>query len=42
MLIPLLTLEHTEALEEEEERWGLGDGEVGVGGKGIICLRKAL
>ena len=31
MLIPLLTLEHTEALEEEEERWGLGDGDFSLG-----------
>lgn len=31
MLIPLLTLEHTEALEEEEERWGWGDGDFSLG-----------
>ena len=31
MLIPLLTLEHAEALEEEEECWGWGDGDFSLG-----------
>lgn len=31
MLIPLLTLEHAEALVEEEERWGWGDSDFSLG-----------
>ena len=31
MLIPLLSLEHAEALEEEEEGWGWCDGDFSLG-----------
>lgn len=39
MLIPLLTLEHAEALVEEEERWGWGDGDFSLG---YIALQMSL